>query len=169
MPVERANYDHILEALSRGNETELKELLDLVDDFPNGVDDFIGRRWILNAIDCGSLKSIQWMLSQKVELDFRDEEGRTVLHAAIERRNEDRLQCVRLLLESGAPVDIRGFNDWTPAHMAAAWDDVETLKLLKAFGADFALRTTIDNYETPAQQAIRFRSTNALAYLQSEA
>jgi ankyrin repeat protein len=166
---DRDDYDYALDVLAHGDDSQLEELAQLVPEFPAGVDDFLGRRWIINAIDCGSLRSIEWILSRKVDLSFRDEEGYTVLHAAIDRRDGDRHECLRLLLEAGAPVNAHGINDWTPAHMAAVRDDVEVLKLLRAYGADFTIRTEIDNYATPLEEAKRSRKAAAVAYLQSEA
>lgn len=169
MPADRDDYDFALDVLSRGDAGQLEELEQLLPDFPFGTDEFIGRQWIINAIDCGSLASVRWILGRGVDLTFRDEEGYTPLHAAIDRRGDDRIPCIELLLEAGAPVNARGINDWTPAHMAAARDDVQVLRLLRRFNADFSLRTTIDNYETPLEKAKRGRKQAAVAYLQSEA
>ena len=50
-------------------------------------------------------------------------------------------------------MNLKGVNDWTPAHMAAARDDVEALRVLVAHGADVSIRTTIDGYATPLEEA----------------
>jgi ankyrin repeat protein len=162
------DYDNALGILARGDEAQLEELSLILDYFPHGVDSLLGRKWIINAIDLGSMRSIRWMLRMKVNLHFRDEEGRTVLHAAIDRRSADRLECIELFLKSGALVNADGANGWTPAHLAAARDDVETLKLLKKYGANLNMRASIDMNETPLQEAIRFKCTNAVAFLKGK-
>lgn len=58
MPSQYRDYDYVLGILASGDEAQLNELGQLMENFPEGVDDFIGRRWIINAIDCGSLASI---------------------------------------------------------------------------------------------------------------
>lgn len=152
-PTDYDDYMYAIEVLRGGNEAQLNELKQLVHDFPHGVDGFVGRRWIMNAIDCGSMISIKWILAHDVDLSFRDE-GYTVLHAALERSGEtDCDEVLKLLLNHGAPINAHGFNDWTPAHMAAARENIDALKLLILFGADLTIRTRIDGYATPLEEA----------------
>lgn len=164
-----SDYDYCLEVLRSGDEAQLSELAQLVEGFPEGVDSLLGRRWIINAIDCGSLFSVEWMLARNVELRFRDEEGYTVLHSALERGNADRHHMIKLLLEAGADVNRKGVNDWTPAHSAAVKNDVAALELLVAHGADLSIRTEIDNYATPLEEAeimqVGFSCREAIAFL----
>jgi len=115
------------------------------------------------------MSAIQWMLATGIDLSFRDEEGYTPLLSAIERRSDDRYEVLRLLLDAGAPVNRKGINDWTPAHMAAARDDVEALRLLVAHGADLTIRTEIDEYATPLEEARHLRRYRAVAFLESVA
>jgi len=161
------DYDFAVEVLKSGDGARLEELALLVEGFPDGVDSFIGRRWIINAIDVGAMNSIQWMLAKGVDLSFRDEEGYTPLLAAIERRRGDRYEVLKLLLDAGAPINRKGINDWTPAHMAAARDDVQALRLLVAHGADLTIRTEIDHYATPLEEARKLRQHGAAAFLES--
>jgi ankyrin repeat protein len=148
------------------DESKFRELEQLIDGFPNGVDGFVGRRWIINAIDCGSKTAVLWMLSRKVDLSFRDEEGYTVLHAAIERSSADRYEVLDLLLRNGAPVNAHGINDWTPAHMAAVREDIDALEVLMRFGADLSIRTRIDDYATPLEEARHLGKTRAVEFLE---
>lgn len=157
--------EHVLGILASGNEAELAELEHLLDNFPHGVDEWLGRPWIINAIDCGSFLSIEWMLSRHVDLSFKDEEGFTVLHSAIDRALPDRHKVIELLLRHKAPVNMRGTNDWTPAHLAAVREDIEALKLLIQFGADLSIRTRIDDYATPLEQARRLKKALAVEFL----
>ena len=131
-----AEYDRIMRVLANGSRDDLDALSRDVDSFPHGVDDFIHRHWITNAIDCGSKLAIDWMLDKCVDLPFRNEEGYTVLHSAIDRERDDRHNVLEALLIAGAPVNAHGINDWTPAHMAAAREDIEALRILIKHGAD---------------------------------
>jgi len=145
-------YDLGIAALQAGDVAELENLAELVAAFPEGEDDFIGRRWITNAIDVGAVESVTWMLARGVDLTFRDREGYTPLHSALERPT-DRYEVLEMLLVAGAPVNAKGVNDWTPAHMAAARDDVEALRILVRYGADLSIRTNIDECATPLEEA----------------
>jgi hypothetical protein len=135
--------------------------------FPHGEDPYLGRHWITNAIDEGSKAAVEWMLHKGVDLDFRDDEGYTPLHSAIDRQPPDRQAVIEALLVAGAPVNRKGLNDWTPAHMAAARDDVEALRLLVRYGADLTIRTEIDDYATPLEEARNLGRLNAAKYLES--
>ena len=119
------DYEYISGLLKTGSKEQLDELAELMDSFPDGGDDFIGIRWIRNAVDFGSSRAIAWMLKRKVDLAFSDAEGYTVLLSAIESERSDKYEILQLLLQHGAPTDIRGINDWTPLHMAAARNDVK--------------------------------------------
>ena len=61
---------------------------------------------------------------------------------------------MRALLRGGADVNQKGINDWTPLHHAGTQNDLEALKLFKEYGADFTIRTRIDEYATPYEEAI---------------
>lgn len=106
------------------------------------------------------------MLDHRVDLSFRDDEGYTVLHAALERARPDKYSILALLLDHGAPVNAHGINDWTPAHMAAVREDIEALRLLIAQGADLSIRTRIDDYQTPLEEARSLGRTGAVRFLE---
>lgn len=150
-----SEYDHVLGLLASGGEAEWQELEQLVDGFPDGIDAFIGRRWITNAVDCGSVASVRWILTRNVDLRFQDGEGYTVLHSALDRKGPERYELLEVLLNAGAEVNAKGINDWTPAHMAAVREDVDALRQLMKYGADLAIRTNIDSYATPLEEARR--------------
>jgi ankyrin repeat protein len=160
-------YDRALEILRSGDADQLEALCQEIDGFPNGVDSFLERRWIINAIDVGSGRAVEWMLQKGVNLDFRDEEGYSPLHAVLDRQGPDRLRMLELLLTAGAPINKKGINDWTPAHMAAARDDVAALRLLVQHGADLSIRTEIDHHATPLEEAQHLGRVEAARYLAS--
>jgi ankyrin repeat protein len=155
-----------MDLLKSGSREDLEDLAASVPGFPQGVDEFLGRRWIVNAIDCGSKTAIEWMLTRSVDLGFRDDEGYTALFCAIDRKAPDRYEVLDMLLRAGAPVNLKGINDWTPAHMAVSRDDAEALKILVRHRADLSIRTELDDYATPLEEARRWRKTAALKYLE---
>ena len=158
--------------IQKGTITDLEELAELDDHFPYGEDPLINTRWILHALGIGPFDSIRWMLAKKVELNFRDAAGETPVQAAIERDNEDRYEVLVSLLEAGADVNIKGQNDWTPAHLAAVRNDVEALKILVAHGADLTIKTEIDDYTTPLEEARILNKhsscSEAISFLESQ-
>jgi hypothetical protein len=153
MFVAKNDYLFITGILREGTVDQLEELAELVDGFPHGENDLIHGRWITEAIFNGSLNSIQWMLSKGVDLGFCELDGYTPLHSALERSGSDKYEVLELLLKHGAPVNAHGNNDWTPAHKAVGRNDLRALKILASHGADFTIRTRIDNYETPLEMA----------------
>ena len=146
-------YDRVFKALVSGDVEEWERLSDEIPSFPDGKDGWLERHWITSAVDVGSGASVEWMVSRKVPLCFRDDEGYTVLHSCIEREKEDRHDLLELLIEGGADVNLKGVNDWTPLHMAGARGDLDAIRVLMENGADPSIRTAIDNYATPAEEA----------------
>lgn len=146
-------YQEIMRALADGTLEDFKMIAQAVEGFPHGVDDVVGRHWIINAIDCGSLAAVAWMLRKGVSVNFCDDEGFTVLHSCIDRDLLGKYEILRLLIAAGADLDAKGFNDWTPLHRAAARDDMTALKILLDAGADRTVRTGIDDCATPAEEA----------------
>ncbi|MBK8974754.1 MAG: ankyrin repeat domain-containing protein [Planctomycetes bacterium] len=147
------DYDVIIGAIVAGDIDALEDCALIVESFPAGRDDFTNRTWIAHAVDCGPLPVIAWMLARGVPLDFESDEGWPILHCAIDRAHPDKHEVLRALIAAGAPLDVHGFNDWTPAHLAAARHDLESLRILRAAGADFGVRTRIDDFATPLEEA----------------
>jgi ankyrin repeat protein len=160
---------YVIDVLAKGNEWQFEELEKLVEGFPAATDSYFGRRWIRNAIDCGSLASVEWMLKRGVDLTFLDNEGYTAVHSALESSKPEKYKLLELLLRYGAPVNAHGINDWTPAHMAAVREDIEALRILLRFGADISIRTRIDNYSTPIEEARRCGRQHAVEFLENRA
>jgi hypothetical protein len=68
-------------------------------------------------------------------------------------KRDDVDEIIRLLLSFGADPNQRGINDYTPLHMAVAERNTFAVQRLLDGGADPALRTRIDECETPAELA----------------
>lgn len=160
------NYDVMMKPVMARDIDALEKLSQTVKDFPTGKDDFIGRHWIGNAIDCGSANVVRWMLEKGAPANYRDDEGYLALHSAIERKEADKYEVMQMLIDHGVDVDAHGLNDWTPAHMAACRNDVEALRILHKAQADFSIRIRIYGDATPLEEARFLGSSEAVAYLE---
>lgn len=143
----------ILAWLESGDLDQLELAMNTIDHFPHGQDGFSGDRWILHAIFSGNLKSVLWMLGKGVELDFATLDGSPPLISCIDADCEDRYEILAALIEAGANMNERGFNGWTPLHLAAMRDDERAMGILLAAGADPTVRTNCDDSSTAEEEA----------------
>jgi uncharacterized protein len=160
-----SDYDHIAGILRRGRRQELAELAILENSFPHGTDGW--QAWIMVAISLGALAAVRWMLEQGVDLGRCESDGYTVLLNALEDDTPMRYEMLTLLLQYGAPVNLQGINDWTPLHMAAAREDLHAMELLLQAGADPSIRTRIDSYATPLEEARILKCWKSVAFLEA--
>jgi len=72
----------------------------------------------------------------------------TPLHSATAAHSGE---TVRLLVENGAPPNVRQEGGWVPLHEAAQTGDKEMVESLLEYGADPQVRS--DNGKTPAEMA----------------
>ena len=144
-----------MKTLGGADIAELESLSESITNFPHGKDAFIERHWITNAIDCGSLETVMWMLSKSVELKFEDDEGYAPLHSCLQRELPNKYEVFEALIKNGADINAHGPNDYTPLHLAIAKNDIKALKILLEVGADKTIPTRIDDYETPTEMAYR--------------
>lgn len=161
------DYDYLIDLLAKGDIDELERVKACLDTFPKGVDQFVQRHWITNAIDCGSIETIKWILSHSVDLTFVDAEGFTPLLSAIDRELPHKYEIMELLISYGAPVNKQGFNDYTPLHLAAVREDIQALEILIAHKANTSIKTQIDSYATPLEQAKLCGCKKSVQYLKS--
>jgi len=164
----KGDHAYVSEVLAHGTAADLAEAEELADGFPDGVDPILGRSWMRHAVEYGSRAAIEWMLARGVDLSFQDAEGYTVVHLCLEKGRHDRHEILALLLEAGAPRNVHGPNGWTPLHMAVWRGDPEALRILLAHGADPSVRTLIDDYSTPLEDAERMGYREAIAILSGE-
>jgi ankyrin repeat protein len=144
----------IHQAYQRGDLEALKALLGEPPDFPNCRGPVGAGEIILEyAIYHSPLPFVRTLLEQGADPNYQDPAGFPALIAALSSARADRYQLVELLLASGADIQQRGVNDWTPLHYAAANDDLEGIALLLARGADPTARTRIDDGPTPLEEA----------------
>lgn len=166
-------YENIINSLQTGIVNDWELIAKEISDFPNGCDGFIGRAWIVNAIDSGSLSLVEWMLSKNINLRFVDNEGYSVLHSCIDRELPDKYKIMQLLINNGADINIgaelgqMALEGWTPLHMAAHRNDIEAIKILLQNGADTTIETIIDHYCNAEQTALRAGSNEAAELIKS--
>ena len=163
--MDREQFYAVMKTLKAESIQDLEALTVTIADFPHGQDAFLERAWIINAIDCGSYETVQWMISKNVELSFRDEEGLTPFHSCLYSISPDKYEILSLLIESGGNINIRGMNDYTPLHLAAVLNDEKAMDILLKAGADQTIKTRIDSYATPEQEAKIMGKNKAAHYL----
>lgn len=153
--------------------TDLATLQDVAshwDEFPSGKDDS-AKHWLIHAIDCGTRETVGWMLSHGATPRIgAPDDGYTVLHTVIEREGPEKYPIMRALIAAGADIDEIGIHGYAPAHQAAVRNDVEALRILHESGADFSIRTTVDDYFTPLEEARSLneqRAADAIRYLET--
>lgn len=148
-------FMEVLGLLQTGGPTDFEFVKSLVEQFPDGVDAWLGRHWIRTAVECGSLEVVKWMLQQGVNLKFKDRDGYTILHSAIDNGGAESIEKIRMLIAAGADLNAHGIEDWTPLHMAVARGRLDLVEILLEAGADRSIRTRIDSYQTPEEMAGR--------------
>lgn len=109
----------------------------------------------LDAVSLCPAATVRWCLDNGADPNLPVDDGFPSLHLAIDRTGPDRAEVVVMLLDSGADVNQRGANDWTPLHRAAckAPAPLDLIALLIEHGADRAARTRIDDFATPEEEA----------------
>jgi len=163
--VNKIDYADAIGFLRSSDIQDFLYLEKMIAGFPSGCDDFINRYWITNAIDCGSLESVKWIVSKGVKLNFRDDEGYSPIHSCINRDFPDKYEILKILIDADADIHIHGTNDYTPLHLAAALDDLKAIKILLQAGANIDSRTRIDEYATPEEEARSMGSHMAADFL----
>ena len=58
-------------------------------------------------------------------------------------------------------MNLRGPNDWTPLHAAGVRGNLEAIRILLETGADRTIRTRIDGYPTPEEEARNLKQESA--------
>ena len=107
------------------------------------------------AIYWSPLGFIETLIALGSNVNYEDQAGFPALIAALSTDRHgrgDRLEIVKLLLRHDAQMT-PGVNDWTPLHYAVNLRDLEAVRLLLEAGADPTVRTRIDNYTTPLEEA----------------
>lgn len=137
--------------------------------WPNVNDPYTNVPILALALSWAPVAAVEELLELGADPNFEALDGFPALVGVILSQRDDKQVLFELLLRAGADVDRRGLNDWTPLHAAAADDDAGLVGELLRAGADPAARTTIDDYETPLELALRAGKLHAAAALESGA
>jgi hypothetical protein len=84
------------------------------------------------------------------------------------KRRTDVDEIIRLLLSFGANPNQRGINDYTALHMAVGEGNALAVQRLLDAGADPALRTRIDDCDTPLEMARAAGQADIVAMLERQ-
>lgn len=95
------------------------------------------------------------------DINGLDQNGRTALHVATLQKNEP---CMKFLRLNGANPDTLDVFGMAPMHYAAHANDIETMTLLSAFGANLNIKRPEDGL-TPLTAALKANKQEAIAFL----
>jgi ankyrin repeat protein len=143
-------------AYGAGDLAALRAALGSPADFPNCLQPQelgVGKYPLEYAIYWSPLPFIIELLEAGANANYPDGSGFPSLIAALSTDRPNRLAVLTVLLDNGADVGQRGINDWTPLHYAVVQRDLPAVELLLAYGADPALRTSVDDCTTPLEDA----------------
>ena len=133
---------------------------DLPDDFGSGTA-------LVYAIYWSQPAFVEQMIDAGADVNFVADDGFPALLAALSRDRPPKHEILALLLERGADTSARGVNDWTALHHAVSLRDAEAIRMLLAAGADPTLRTRIDYYSTPLEDARAMGYAEGVALLEA--
>lgn len=145
------DWAHVEAAIRAADLARLEEFAIALDGFPQGADPEMGP-WVCMFAG-GPPEALRWALDRGAPVDPEVDDGFPPLHAALDAGGPEVLERLSLLIAAGADIDRRGFNDWTPLHMAAAKGRLDAVRLLLTAGADPTVRTRIDDFATPEEEA----------------
>lgn len=112
-----------------------------------------GHTALFYAVDASHLKIIERLIQAGANINHQDKENKnTVLFEAVENlRETERLDIIRLLLQSGADPNIHCHWEDTALHQAAWYGEPECIKILLEYNADVNARGI--RKETPLMKA----------------
>ena len=118
---------------------------------------------------CWSPQSlIHELLRLGADVDYSDDDGFPPLFTLLASDRDDKYELITLILDHGADIHQRGFNDWTPLHYAVAQPDIEAVTLLLRRGADPHRPTRIDDGNSPLEDAEAWGFETAVAVMKEQ-
>ena len=164
--VQRADYERFfrLDAAFRAGDLEtIRDEIGALDGFPDVEAHRAMGSCLTYAIYHGPLSLVAAFLDAGADANEPADDGFPPLIAALTclsappggRSRSDVPELAMLLLDHGADVGQRGYNDYTALHEAALHGDLAVVDLLLARSADPNAVTHIDDPETPLEVAAR--------------
>lgn len=104
------------------------------------------------AIDFSNLEAAKVLLDIGVDIEIKDNNGKTPLHWAA--RNHD-ATLIEFLINNGANIEAKNNDGWTPLHYASfieTWDGFDSIRILLAAGAN---RSVVDDLGRTPWQTLR--------------
>ncbi|MBZ5535541.1 MAG: ankyrin repeat domain-containing protein [Acidobacteriia bacterium] len=146
------NTLRVHEAFKAGDLKALKAAAGDPAEFPNCKAPFMSSQCLEYAIYHSPLHFIQVLLDLGADPNYGEHEGFPSILAALSTDREDKYVIIQALVSSGADVNQRGINDYTPLHYAVAQNDPKAVELILSHGADRTARTRIDHYATALEE-----------------
>jgi ankyrin repeat protein len=163
--MESSIHIQIHKAFKSGDYSALKKLAGDTSGFPDcHLSEAFGH-CLEYAIYHSPKSFIKEQLEKGSNPNYGDHAGFPAVIAALSSERKDVKEVIERLLEFGADINQKGINDWTPLHWAAANDNVEMIRFLLEKGANPGIRTGIDDYATPLEEAEILGCTKAVAFL----
>ncbi|WP_299772077.1 hypothetical protein [uncultured Tateyamaria sp.] len=137
-------FDEVYAAMSEGDLAFLKFVAEAYPPFPFGQDTTFTRSWITHAIHACHYTVFDWVLAQRVPVNFCDDEGCGPLKSLLEMERQfppalstkDVIAWIDRLIEAGADVNFRHTLDETALHRAAMISSPAVVRHLLDCGAD---------------------------------
>src|SRR5437016_5048403 len=123
-----------------------------------------GNNLLHYVVSIGDLESCRLLLKNGFEVDKTNKQGRTPLHYAFSKKNQE--EIVKYLLAYGAKVDKEDKTGITPLHCAIKYDYSNLFKLLLSHSQK-DINQPDENGETLMHPAAFFRSEEHTSELQS--
>jgi Ankyrin repeat len=143
------NYCQGMRAIKSGLTSEFEELQKKDASFPHETT-WLDRHWLTHAIAAHAIACIEWMIQQKVALNYFDDEGYSPLRSAVESAPINDTQVVRLLLKSGANPSPKTNPYNSAIHCAASLNRADILEVMETYQADLNLvLEDLGSYYTP--------------------
>ena len=148
----QAVYLSVCDAARRGDMGAMRHALGDPPGFPNVRDPYLSAWVLTTAISSGPTELVAALLENGADPNVDDHAGFPPILAALDAPEPRAI--VGLLVEHGADLAKRGTNDWTALHWAANAGDLDMVVFLLELGADPNLRTAVDDYTTPLEEAV---------------
>ncbi|KAJ4153661.1 hypothetical protein LMH87_010141 [Akanthomyces muscarius] len=91
---------------------------------------------MFRAVRNGHENIVRFLINSRADLSRKDQEGRTIIHYAVECRKLSITQMLLEHLEDGALLNARDASGSTPLHIAIQLGDINTAAMLLELGVD---------------------------------